>query len=199
MKYLHVWNWTSLGKIIVSRGDYGKMIIFESITQRNALDQCSNNPSSDHVDQWPGKSLSRVDLIDHWSQNGFAPKERHRSEILIRILPGERTRTLFVICNGRPRQDASDPEKFFINSANRNISSPKSAKWRSDKWSSLTFCFSLLSRVILRGFETVNSTLHWCHSKGKGKTQGVQLLGLSGPKVFRTSPNFFRFQMSLNS
>ena len=141
MKYLHVWNWTSLGKIIVSRGDYGKMIIFESITQRNALDQCSNNPSSDHADQWPGKSLSRVDLIDHWSQNGFAPKERHRSEILIRILSGERTRTLFVICNGRPRQDASDPEKFFINSANRNISTPKSAKWQSDKWSSLSFVF----------------------------------------------------------
>ena len=42
-------------------------------------------------DQWSDESLSRVDLIDHWSENGFARKERHRPEILIRILPKERT------------------------------------------------------------------------------------------------------------
>ena len=50
-----------------------------------------NDLSLDHADQWSGESLSRVDLIDHWSENGFARKERHRSEILIRILPKERT------------------------------------------------------------------------------------------------------------
>ena len=35
--------------------------------------------------------------------------------------------TFFVICNGRSRQDASDPEKCFINTTTSNISSPKSA------------------------------------------------------------------------
>ena len=50
-----------------------------------------NDLSLDHADQWSDESLSRVDLIDHWSENGFARKERHRSEILIRILPKERT------------------------------------------------------------------------------------------------------------
>ena len=63
------------------------MINFASFAQRNALD----DPSLDHADQWSDESLSRVDLIDHWSENGFARKERHRSEILIRILPKERT------------------------------------------------------------------------------------------------------------
>ena len=50
-----------------------------------------NDPSSDRADQWSNKSLSRVDLINHWSENGFARKEPHRSEILIRILSKERT------------------------------------------------------------------------------------------------------------
>ena len=50
-----------------------------------------NDPSSDRADQWSDKSLSRVDLINHWSENGFARKEPHRSEILIRILSKERT------------------------------------------------------------------------------------------------------------
>ena len=50
-----------------------------------------NDLSLDHADQWSDESLSRVDLIDHWSENGFARKERHRSEILIRILLKERT------------------------------------------------------------------------------------------------------------
>ena len=50
-----------------------------------------NDPSSDRADQWSNKSLSRVDLINHWSENGFARKEPHRSEILIRILSNERT------------------------------------------------------------------------------------------------------------
>ena len=50
-----------------------------------------NDLSLDHADQWSSESLSRVDLIDHWSENGFARKERHRSEILIRILQKERT------------------------------------------------------------------------------------------------------------
>ena len=80
MKYF-VWNWASLGK----------MINFGSFAQRNALDQWSNDPSLDHEDQWSDESLSTVDLIDHWSENGFARKERHRSEILIRILSKERT------------------------------------------------------------------------------------------------------------
>ena len=75
------WNWTPLGK----------MINFGSFAQRNTLDQWSNDPSLDHTDQWSDISLSRVDLIDHWPENGFARKERHRSEILIRILPKERT------------------------------------------------------------------------------------------------------------
>ena len=44
------------------------------------------------------------------------------------------TLALFVICNGRSRQDASNPEKCFINAANHNISSPNSASWQSDKW-----------------------------------------------------------------
>ena len=93
MNYLLVWNWAPLGK----------MINFGFFDQRNALnqwsndpsldhaDQWSNDPSLDHADQWSDESLSRVDLIDHWSENGFARKERHRSEILIRILPKERT------------------------------------------------------------------------------------------------------------
>ena len=58
-----------------------------------------NDPSSDRADQWSDKSLSRVDLINHWSENGFARKERHRSEILIQITPKERTislKTLFL-------------------------------------------------------------------------------------------------------
>ena len=50
-----------------------------------------NDPSSDRADQWSNKSLSRVDLINHWSENGFARKEPHKSEILIRILSKERT------------------------------------------------------------------------------------------------------------
>ena len=78
MKYLPVWNWALLGK----------MIKFGSFDQRNVLDQ-----SLDHADQWSNESLSRVDLVDHWSENGFAWKERHRSEILIWILPKERTLT----------------------------------------------------------------------------------------------------------
>ena len=81
MKYLLVWNWAPLGK----------MINFGSFAQSNALDQWPNDLSLDHADQWSDEFLSRVDLIDHWSENGFARKERHRSEILIRILPKERT------------------------------------------------------------------------------------------------------------
>ena len=80
-------NWTPLGK----------MIYFGSFAQRNAFDQWSNDPSLDHADQLSDESLSRVDLIDHWSENGFARKGRHRSEILIRILPKERTLNLILI------------------------------------------------------------------------------------------------------
>ena len=65
--------------------------LFEIEHCRNALDQWSNDPSLDRADQWSDESLSRVDLIDHWSENRFARKERHRSEILIRILLKERT------------------------------------------------------------------------------------------------------------
>ena len=50
-----------------------------------------NDLSLDHADQWSSESLSRVDLIDHWSENGFAWKEHHGSEILIWILPKECT------------------------------------------------------------------------------------------------------------
>ena len=88
MRYLLVWNWAPLGK----------MINFGSFAQRNALDQWSNDPSLDHADQWTDESLSRVDLIDHWSENGFARKERHRSEILIRILPKERSLKVEIYC-----------------------------------------------------------------------------------------------------
>ena len=87
LKYLLVWNWAPLGK----------MINFGSFAQRNALDQWSNDPSLDHADQWSDESLSRVDLIDHWSENGFARKDNHRSEILIRILPKERTHTFYIL------------------------------------------------------------------------------------------------------
>ena len=88
VKYLLVSNWAPLGK----------MINFGSFAQRNALDQWSNDPSLDHADQWTDESLSRVDLIDHWSENGFARKERHRSEILIRILPKERSLKVEIYC-----------------------------------------------------------------------------------------------------
>ena len=89
MRYLHIWNWAPQGKIIN----------FGSFAQRNALDQWSNDPSLDHADQWSDESLSRVDLIDHWSENGFAQKERHRSEILIQILPKECTLNLYLVDN----------------------------------------------------------------------------------------------------
>ena len=73
------------------------MINFRSFIQRNALDQWSNDPSLDHEDQWCNESLSRVDLIDHWSENGFAQKDNHRSEILIWILPKECTHTFYIL------------------------------------------------------------------------------------------------------
>ena len=63
------------------------------VAQRVALDQWFNGPSLDHADQWSDESLSRVDLIGHWSENEFARKERHRSKILIRIFPKERTQS----------------------------------------------------------------------------------------------------------
>ena len=87
MKNLLVWDWAPLGK----------MINIGSFAQRNTLDQWSNDPSLDHADQWSDESLSRVDLIDHWSENGFARKERHRSENEIRILPKERTLSTLVL------------------------------------------------------------------------------------------------------
>ena len=62
MKNLLVWDWAPLGK----------MINFGSFAQRNTLDQWSKDPSLDHVDKWFDESLSRVDLIDHWSENGFS-------------------------------------------------------------------------------------------------------------------------------
>ena len=65
------------------------------------------------------------------------------------------TLTLFVICNGRSRQDASDHVKCFINTAKGNISSPKSVRWI--KFTHLRF--SALSRVTLQGFVTINSPL----------------------------------------
>ena len=81
LMYLLVWNWAPLGK----------MTNFGSFAQRNALYQWSNDSSLDHADQWSDESMSRVDLIDHWSGNRFARKERHRSKILIRIFAKERT------------------------------------------------------------------------------------------------------------
>ena len=86
MNYPLVWNWAPLGKLIN----------FGSFAQRNALDQWSVFRSRRSMIH---KSLSRVDLINHWSENGFARKERHRSEILIQITPKERTislKTLFL-------------------------------------------------------------------------------------------------------
>ena len=62
MKYPLISNWAPLGK----------MINFGSLAQRNVMDEWSNDPSLDHADQWSDESLSRVDLIDHWSENGFA-------------------------------------------------------------------------------------------------------------------------------
>ena len=58
----------------------------------------------------------------------------------------------------------------------------------------------MLSRVILQGFGMVNSPL--CTDappKAKEKTQGLQLPEPAEPKTSRTSPKFFRFQMSLIS
>ena len=75
------------------------MINFGSFTQRNKLDQWFDDPSLDHTDQWSNESLSKLDLIDHWSENGFAQKERHRSEILIQILPKECTLNLYLVDN----------------------------------------------------------------------------------------------------
>ena len=75
------------------------MINFGSFAQRNKLDQWSDDPSLDHADQWSNESLSKLDLIDHWSENGFAQKERHRSEILIQILPKECTLNLYLVDN----------------------------------------------------------------------------------------------------
>ena len=75
------------------------MINFGSFAQRNKLDQWSDDSSLDHADQWSNESLSIVDLIDHWSENGFEQKERHRSEILIRILPKECTLNLYLVDN----------------------------------------------------------------------------------------------------
>ena len=63
MKYLLVWNWVPLGK----------MINFGSLAQRNALDQWSNDPSLDRADQWSDESLSRVGLIDPDSPKGTHP------------------------------------------------------------------------------------------------------------------------------
>ena len=80
MKYLLVWNWAPLGK----------MTNFGSFAQKNGLDQGSNDPSLGRTDQWSDKSFL-LDLLDNWSENGFTRKERHRSEILIQILPKERT------------------------------------------------------------------------------------------------------------
>ena len=65
------------------------------------------------------------------------------------------TLTLFAICNGLSRQDASYHVKCFINTAKGNISSPKSVRWI--KFTHLRF--SALSRVTLQGFVTINSPL----------------------------------------
>ena len=64
MKYPLISNWAPLGK----------MINFGSLAQRNVMDEWSNDPSLDHADQWSDESLSRVDLIDHWSENGFSAR-----------------------------------------------------------------------------------------------------------------------------
>ena len=66
------------------------MTNFGSFAQKNGLDQGSNDPSLGRTDQWSDKSFL-LDLLDNWSENGFTRKERHRSEILIQILPKERT------------------------------------------------------------------------------------------------------------
>ena len=65
----------------------GKMINFGSFAQRNALDQWSNDPSLDHADQWSNESFSRVDLIDHWSENGFATDQKSWSGLSQRNAP----------------------------------------------------------------------------------------------------------------
>ena len=75
------------------------VINFGSFTQRNAPDQWSDDLFADHSDQWSDESLSKVDSIDHLSEKGFARKERHRSEILIRIPPKERTLSVMWSCS----------------------------------------------------------------------------------------------------
>ena len=65
-RLLLIWNWAPLGK----------MMNFGSFAQRNALDQWSDDPSLDHADQWSDESLSRVDLIDHWSDH-WTPQIRN--------------------------------------------------------------------------------------------------------------------------
>ena len=50
--------------------------------------------------------------------------------------------------------------------------------------------------IIMKIFQSMRTQSMRAKEKEK---QGVQLLGPSGPKASRTSPNFFRFQMSLTS
>ena len=58
-----------------------------------------------------------MDLIDHWSENGFARKERHGSEILIRILLKERTLKLSLTLSSVPLSSINNlsfPDAFDI-------------------------------------------------------------------------------------
>ena len=64
-------------------------VYFGPVVQRNALG--IHDPLSDHSGQWSHESLSRVDSIDHWSENRFIWEACDGWEILMRILPKERT------------------------------------------------------------------------------------------------------------
>ena len=92
-------TWEPWIPVISGRFNITKSILFR--VYRRICEAINNNLSGQymkyllvwnwHTDQWFDESLSRVDLIDHWSENGFAWKEHHRSEILIWILPKECT------------------------------------------------------------------------------------------------------------
>ena len=138
------------------------MIDVGSFAQRNALDQLSNNPYLDRADQWTDESLSRVDLIDHWSENGFARKERHRSEILIRILPKERTLRFFLLGLFMEKIKMSCSIPFPVSSISIPVhSSSDVLKYHRLNQSELNFEKKILLLKCFASFElTIDSSHH---------------------------------------
>ena len=73
-------TWEPWIPVISGRFNITKSILFR--VYRRICEAINNNLSGQymkyllvwnwHTDQWFDESLSRVDLIDHWSENGFA-------------------------------------------------------------------------------------------------------------------------------